>query len=340
VAEVPEVFTADASPLEWRADAGELREVFARIKQPMILKSNERWRLVQADCIEHMATLPDACFDFSVFSPPFPSLFSYTDSEADLGNSEDFKGDAKLHLMYFFNQFARMLKPGRAAIVHCQQIPALKRNGEFSTVDLRGILIRLGKRAGLIYESDWPVTKNPQAQAIRTRSTKLQFATLDRDSVNLCPAFNDYLIKFRAPGDNAEPVKSTISRNDWINWAEGVWDWQQISTTDTLNTYEAKGDDDTKHICPLQLGVIRRCVRMYSNHGDTVFSPFAGIGSEGYVSLIEGRRFYGCEIKDEYVAAARKNLAMAESKEREQLGLFTGEENGQETSECVESISG
>lgn len=271
------------------------------------------WHIHHGDCIEHMSDMPPACVDFSVFSPPFPSLFAYTSETCDLGNSESFAGDAKLHLGFFFNQFARLMKPGRVAIVHCQQIPGLKRNGEFSTIDLRGILIRLGKRAGLTYETDWPVTKNPQAQAIRTRSTKLQFASVDRDSARIAPAFNDYLIKFRANGENAVPVKSTISRNQWIEWAEGVWDWKQIRETDTLNTAAAKSENDTKHICPLQLPVIRRVVMMYTNPGEIVFSPFAGIGSEGYQSLLLGRRFYGCEIKPEYYAKAQENLAKAES---------------------------
>lgn len=299
----------------------------------MILENNERWRLVQADCIEHMATMPDACVDFSIFSPPFPSLFAYTDEECDIGNSEDFRGDAKLHLAFFFNQFARLIKPGRVAIVHCQQIAGLKRNGEYSTIDFRGLLIRLGKRAGFVYETDWPVTKNPQSQAIRTRSTKLQFASLERDAAAIAPAFNDYLIKFRAAGDNLVPIDSNLSRNDWVEWAEGIWDWRTIRETDTLNTAAAKGENDTKHVCPLQLGFIDRCVRMYSNPGEIVFSPFAGIGSEGYVSLLLGRRFYGCEIKDEYIRAAKDNLSKAESRERDQLSLFQGEIN--ESAGCL-----
>ncbi len=291
-----------------------------------LLEPNERWRVVQADCIEHMATMPDACVDFSIFSPPFPSLFSYTDSESDIGNSESFSGDAKLHLRFFAHQLSRIIKPGRVVIVHCQQIAGLKRNGEFSTIDLRGLLIRCGKWAGLTYDSDWPVTKNPQSQAIRTRSRKLQFAALQADRAQLAPAFNDYLIKFRAPGDNETPINEhEPSRQDWIEWAEGVWDWHAIRETDTLNTAAAKGENDTKHICPLQLPVIHRCVRLFSNPGEIVFSPFAGIGSEGYESLLLGRRFYGCELKDEYIAAAKANLARAERVDQDQMSLFQEE---------------
>ncbi len=290
-----------------------------------LLNENERWRIVQQDCIEHMATMPDACIDFSVFSPPFPSLFAYTDSESDIGNSEDFRGDAKLHLSFFFHQLRRIVKPGRAIVVHVMQIPRLKRSGEVGLHDYRGLNIRIGERAGLVYEYDWAVRKNPQAQAIRTRSRELQFAGLETDRAKSRGCLPDYLIKFRAPGINEVPVDSEgqVSRNDWIQWAEGCW--SDINNTDTLNVQDGRGEQDTKHICPLQLGVIRRLVKLYTNPREIVFSPFAGIGSEGYESLLLGRRFYGCEIKDEYIAAARVNLAKAESRERDQLGLFTQE---------------
>ena len=148
----------------------------------------------------------------SRFFAAIPSLFAYTDSEADIGNSEDFRGDAKLHLFYFFAQFVRLIKPGRVAIVHCQNIAGLKRNGEYSTIDLRGLLIRLGKRCGFDVRVGLASHQNPQSQAIRTCSTKLQFATLNRDQANLCPAFSDYLIKFRAAGDNEVPVTAQLSR--------------------------------------------------------------------------------------------------------------------------------
>jgi hypothetical protein len=203
------------------------------------------------------------------------------------------------------------------------QIPALARNNERSTFDFRGLLIRIARRAGFTYDTDWPVTKNPQAQAIRTHSHKLLFVTLERDRSVSAPAFNDYLIKLRAPGDNAVPIESSeISRNEWIDWAEGVWDWRSIRETDTLNTAAAKDERDTKHICPLQLPVIKRCVKLYTNPGEIVFSPFAGIGSEGYVSLIHDRRFYGIELKDSYYQAACRNLASAATSVEHQYALF------------------
>ena len=280
------------------------------------------WTLHHGDCIEHMAELDKHSFDMSVFSPPFPSLYAYTNKPEDIGNSEDFAGEAKLHLSFFYQQLARIIKPGRVIVVHVMQIPRLKRTGEVGMHDFRGLNIRLGERAGLIYEYDWAVRKNPQAQAIRTRSRELQFTGLESDRAKSRGCLHDYLIKFRVPGENAVPInsKGQVSRNEWIQWAEGTW--MDIRETDTLNVKDGRGDDDTKHICPLQLEVIKRLVLLYTNPGETVFSPFAGIGSEGYVSLKNDRKFYGCEIKQEYLDAAKANLRRAENANEFQYSLF------------------
>lgn len=291
-----------------------------------LLPDNQEFHIHHGDCIPHMATMPDACVDFSVFSPPFPALYAYTSSAADIGNSENLKHEAPLHLSFFYNQLTRIVKPGRAVVVHVMQIPRMKRSGEVGLYDFRGLNIRLGERSGLVYEYDWLVRKNPQAQAIRTKSRELQFSGLESDRAKQRGTLADYLIKFRAPGENAKPIKakSQVSRNNWIDWAEAAW--FDINETDTLNVSEGRGEDDTKHICPLQLQVIERLVRLYSDPGEVVFSPFTGIGSEGYVSLKLGRRFYGCELKDEYVAAAQKNMrrAIADRKAADEAGLFAG----------------
>ena len=284
----------------------------------MLLPDNDKYAIHHGDCIPHMLEeMPPQSVDFSVFSPPFPSLFAYTSKPEDIGNSEDLRGEAKIHLSYFYAGLRRVLKPGRAVVVHVMQIPRLKRSGEVGMHDYRGINIRIGERAGLVYEYDWSVRKNPQAQAIRTKSRELQFSGLESDRARQRGALPDYLIKFRAPGDNKVAVdsKGEVSRNEWIDWAECTWG--DIKETDTLNVRSAKSEEDTKHICPLQLGVIDRLVRLYSNPGELVFSPFAGIGSEGYISLQRGRRFYGCEIKPEYHAQAMKNLAAAERTQAE-----------------------
>jgi len=293
-----------------------------------LLPNDQRYAVHHGDCIPHMLDeMPPQSVDFSVFSPPFPSLFAYTSKAEDIGNSEDMRGEAKIHLSYFFRGLARVLKPGRAVVVHVMQIPRLKRSGEVGLHDYRGLNIRLGERAGLVYEYDWVVRKNPQAQAIRTRSRELQFAGLESDRAKQRGCLPDYLIKFRAPGENKVAIDSEgdVSRNEWIDWAECCW--SDIRETNTLNVKEARSEEDTKHICPLQLDVIDRLVRLYSNPGEVVFSPFTGIGSEGYVALQRGRRFYGCELKPEYHEQSLKNLAGAQRRhEQNSRTLFDEQE--------------
>lgn len=299
-----------------------------------LLGPSKNWHVHHGDCIEHMAEMPAASVDMAVMSVPFPSVYAYTDLECDIGNSEELRTEAKLHFSFFFRQLVRVVKPGRVAAIHIQQIPRMKRTGEVGLHDFRGLLIRLGERAGFVFEYDWLVRKNPQAQAIRTRSRELQFAGLESDRAKSRGTLGDYVLKFRTPGDNAVAIDAAgeVSRNDWIKWAEACWD--DVIETDTLNTAAAKSEDDLKHICPLQLEVIRRLVLLYSNPGEIVFSPFTGIGSEGYValggkspktgkSIANARRFYGCEIKPEYVAEAQKNLARAvELNNEQQRDLF------------------
>lgn len=291
-----------------------------------MLVNGRRFAIHHGDCIPHMAEeMEPASMDCAIFSPPFPSLYAYTSEECDLGNTDTVNTEAAIHLSFFYKALRRVLKPGRVAIVHVCQIPRMARTGQVGLCDFRGLNIRLGERAGLVFEYDWLIPKNPQAQAIRTRSRNLQFAGLESDRANQRGAIPDYLIKFRGPGDNATPIKAKgqVSRNQWIEWAEAAW--IGIRETNTLNTKRAKGDDDTKHICPLQLDVIDRCVRLFSDPDEIVFSPFAGIGSEGYVALKLGRRFYGCEIKDEYHAEATRNIKSVESDFVRQPGLFACE---------------
>ena len=289
------------------------------------LLGEDEWMIHHGDCIPHMAEdMPAESVDMAVFSPPFPALYCYSSSEADIGNHGTMGREATLHLSFFFRALRRVLKPGRVACVHVCQIPRMKRSGGVGLCDFRGINIRLGERAGLVYEYDWLIPKNPQAQAIRTKSRELQFSGLESDRAKQRGAIGDYIIKFRAPGENQVPIDTPnqVSRNQWIDWAESSWNG--IRETHTLNTKEGKGPDDVKHICPLQLDVIDRCVRLYSNPGEIVFSPFTGIGSEGFMALKLERRFYGCELKDEYYATAVKNLsrAMSQRRQNQAMSLF------------------
>jgi len=277
----------------------------------MLLYDDQPYAIHHGDCIPHLHEMPEASVDFSVYSPPFPSVYAYSSNAEDIGNSEDLRGEARLHLSFFYKAMLRVIKPGRAMVVHVAQIPRMKRSGGEGLFDFRGLNIRLAERAGFTFEYDWAVRKNPQSQAIRSRSRELQFAGLESDRANSRGALPDYLLKFTVPGTNAVPVDSPgqVSRNDWIAWAECCW--MDIRETDTLNVAEGRGENDTKHICPLQLGVIDRLVRLYTNPDEIVFSPFAGIGSELYAALKLGRRAYGCELKDEYHAAAIKNCERA-----------------------------
>lgn len=291
-----------------------------------------RYTITHGDCIEHMPTMQENSMDFSVFSPPFPLLFAYNPSLRDLGNSENLEnGEAKLHFSFFFNQLIRVMKPGRVVIVHCMNIPFLKRTGKEGLFDFRGLLIRIAQRSGFTYEYDWAVSKNPQSQAIRTHAHQLQFASLEKDQSRVRGALSDYLIKFKKPGENKVPVKNdgTVSRDDWISWAEGTWDWKTIRETATLNTKEAKSEEDTRHICPMQLQVIDRLVKLYTNPGEVVFSPFAGIGSEGYVAIGLKRNFYGIELKEEYYKKALQNFAKLKDQsyttDRHKAALCNGE---------------
>lgn len=300
-----------------------------------ILEDGQRYAIHHGDCIPHMfESMPPASVDMSVFSPPFPSLYAYSASEADIGNVSNLDADAKLHLSYFFRGLARVMKPGRVVVCHVAQIPRMKRSGEMGLHDFRGLCIRIAERAGLIWEYDWLIRKNPQAQAIRTRSRELQFAGLESDRSKQRGTLGDYLLKFRAPGENEVRIdaEGQVSRNDWIKWAEACWD--DIVETDTLNVEEGRGEKDTKHICPLQLEPIRRCVLLYTNPGEIVFSPFTGIGSEGFVAIggkspktgrrvADPRRFYGCELKKEYFDSAVRKLGSVDAQMTVERSLFS-----------------
>jgi DNA modification methylase len=281
------------------------------------------YHIHHGDCIPHLHELPERWADAAIFSPPFPSVFSYTSLPEDLGNSEDLKGEMKIHFGYFYRAMLRVLKPGRVMIVHVTQIHKRKRDGEAGVFDFRGFNIRLAQRAGFVFDYDWCIRRNPQAQAIRTRKWELKFQGLETDRAISRGAMPDYLLKFRAPGDNAVPIASRgeVSRNDWIEWAECTW--TNIRETDTLNVARGRGEQDTRHICALQLELIRRLVKLYTNPGEIVLSPFAGIGSEIYSALLLSRRGYGIEIKDEYYRAALENCEKAIAlRQEEQKTLF------------------
>ena len=205
-----------------------------------------------------------------------------------------------------------MLKPGRVCAVHVQQVAILKsRAGYVGLEDFRGRVIQAHLDAGFIYYGEVTVDKNPQLQAVRTKAQGLMFVQLRRDSAKSRPALADYVLIFHKPGENAVPINPDIDNDTWIEWASPVW--YGIAEMSTLNPGSGSEDADERHICPLQLPLIERCVRLWSNPGELVLSPFAGIGSEGYVAVQHGRRFVGCELKPSYWRTAVGNLEDAEA---------------------------
>ncbi len=265
------------------------------------------WRMMLGDSAERLAEVESGSIDLSVFSPPFLSLYTYSPTERDLGNSEDPEQFFE-HFGFIIDHLARVTKPGRNCCVHVAQVPAtVAHDGYTGLKDFRGQTIAAFESRGWVYHGEACIDKDPQAQAIRTHAKGLLFVQLRRDSSWLRPAMADYILVFRKPGENAVPVHPDITNDEWIEWARPIW--YGIDETETLNTAVAKDERDERHICPLQLGTIERCVRLWSNRGETVLSPFAGIGSEGYKALQLGRRFVGIELKPSYYRTACRNLA-------------------------------
>jgi DNA modification methylase len=268
--------------------------------------SGKAWRLLLGDSAERMAELASESVDLSVFSPPFASLFTYSPTERDLGNS---RNEAQFfdHFAFIIRELLRVTKPGRNACVHVADIPAmLSRDGFIGLKDFSGAVVEAFLAEGWTYHGRVTIDKDPQAQAIRTKAKALLFVQLHKDSSWSRPALADYILIFRKPGENAVPIQPDLTNDEWIEWARPVW--YGIKESDTLNYAEAREEQDERHICPLQLGTIERCVRLWSNRGETVLSPFAGIGSEGYASVKQGRRFVGVELKPSYFNTAVRNL--------------------------------
>jgi DNA modification methylase len=280
-----------------------------------LVRRGDTWTAMRGDSCERLREIPDATVDLSIYSPPFADLFTYTDSPRDLGNSRGWDEFFR-HYVFIVREVLRITKPGRLTCVHTSDIPAmLSRDGFIGVRDFPGAVIRCYEDEGWQFVGRAFVQKNPQAQAIRVKSKALLFVQLRKDSADSRPALIDQVLIFKAPGENAVPVTPVehgeIDNETWIEWAHGIW--TGIRETDTLQVAEGRGADDEKHVCPLQLGTIQRCITLYSNPGEIVCSPFMGIGSEGYQAIKQGRRFVGCELKESYFDLAVRNLTRAET---------------------------
>ncbi len=289
-----------------------------------------KWIAMLGDSCERLKEVADNSIDLSVYSPPFADLFTYTSSERDLGNSKDWS-EFFSHYRFIISEVLRVTKEGRLTCVHTSDIPAMaNRDGYIGLRDFPGEVIRVYEKEGWIFHGRAFVQKNPQAQAIRIKSKALLFVQLRRDSSDSRPALIDQILLFKKRGDSQVPIlpvqNGELDNETWIEWAHGIW--LGIRETDTLQFTRARGQDDEKHIAPLQLGTIERCIKLYSNPNEMVLTPFGGIGSEAYMAVKLGRRATLIELKPEYFNVAVNNMRRATelSQSKDMISLI-GESN-------------
>ena len=268
-----------------------------------------RFAAYHGDCVDVVRQLPDASLGFSVYSPPFGSLFVYSESVADMGNSAT-DGEFEEHYRFLIAEKFRATKPGRLTAVHCSDLPLTKwRDGVVGIKDFSGQIIRIHEDAGWVLHGRRTIWKCPVVEMTRTKHVGLLYKQLQKDSAKSRGGMPDYLLTFIKPGENAEPIAhtpETFSLPQWQEWASPMW--MSVNQTNVLNVKSAKEAQDERHLCPLQLDVIERALVLWSNSGDVVLSPFMGIGSEGYQALKLGRKFVGVELKESYFRQAVKNL--------------------------------
>jgi hypothetical protein len=279
-----------------------------RIVRCLNSAKGQNWQAIAGDCVDVAAQMPDDSIDFSVYSPPFGSLFVYSDGAADMGNSTD--EEFVEHYNYLVREKLRLTKPGRLTAVHCSDLPMTKwKDGAVGIKDFSGQIIRAHEDAGWIYHGRRTIWKCPVVEMTRTKHVGLLYKQLRKDSSKSRGGMPDYLLTFIKPGENADQINHTPQEfplEQWQEWASPVW--MTVHQSNVLNVRMAREANDERHLCPLQLDVIERAVIMWSNPEDIIFSPFMGIGSEGVVSLKLGRKFVGIELKQSYWEQACKYL--------------------------------
>jgi hypothetical protein len=297
----------------------------------------DNFALYRADCVEMLRGLPSDSIHYTIYSPPFASLYVFSDDPRDLSNCRDDETFWQ-HYRFVCEELFRVTMPGRLVSIHCMQLPTSKlRDGFIGLRDFRGDIIRAHQAAGMIYHSEVCIRKDPVSAMQRSKSIGLLHKQLVKDSAMSRMAVADYVVTMRKPGDNPEPIAGEFDayygadsgpakegpRDEWgrhpaDKYSVQVWQryaepvWMDIAQSDVLSRSAARAEADERHISPLQLTVIRRCIDLWSNPGDAVLSPFAGIGSEGYVALELQRRFLGAELKESYYKQAVANLTAAE----------------------------
>ncbi len=290
------------------------------------IEKSKHFEIHLADCCEHIKQIPDDSIDFTIFSPPFSSLYTYSNSTRDMGNSKNDE-DFYNHFKFLAQDLFRAMRPGRNVSFHCMNLPTSKtRDGYIGIKDFRGDMIRLFQDCGFIYHSEVTIWKCPVVAMTRTHALGLLHAQLKKDSAMSRQGIPDYLVTMRKPGENTKPITGeleyfagdmttfkptgNLSIDVWQKYASPVW--MDINPSNTLQYMCAKQEQDERHICPLQLDVIERALQLWSMPGDLVYSPFTGIGSEGYMAIKLNRRFIGTELKESYFNIAVNNLRQIE----------------------------
>ena len=274
--------------------------------------TENKYAVYNGDSCEVLKAIPDNSIHYTIFSPPFASLYTYSNSDRDMGNS---KGDDEFynHFIYLAKELYRITMPGRLLSFHCMDLPLMKeRDGVIGLKDFPSIIRQIFEDCGFIYHSKVTIWKNPVTEMQRTKALGLLHKQIRKDSAMNRQGIPDYIVTMRKPGDNPERVShthETFPVDVWQNYASPVW--MDIRQSDTLQKKSAREDKDERHICPLQLEVIQRCIELWTNPGDIVLDPFAGIGSVPYVAVTMGRRGIGVELKESYYKQARNNLEIA-----------------------------
>ena len=281
----------------------------------------ERFAVYNGDCVEVLKGIPDNSIHYSITSIPFASLYTYSNSERDMGNCRSY-GEFEKQYQFLGKEWYRVMMPGRLVSIHCMNLPAMKeRDGYIGMKDFRGDVIRWMESVGFIYHAEVCIWKDPVVEMQRTKALGLLHKQIKKDSAMSRMGIPDYLVTFRKPGENPERIEHTnesypvghwqqVAAPAWNEYASPVW-WD-INQSDTLNRNGAREEQDEKHICPLQLPVIERGVELWSNPDDVVLDPFDGIGSTGYQAVKMGRRHIGIELKGSYFKMASDNLKLAE----------------------------
>lgn len=269
---------------------------------------NDKYNIKRGDCLKLIKDVPDNSVGFSIFSPPFSELYTYSSHVEDMGNSEDYNGFIE-HFSFLAKELFRVLKPGRNIAIHCMDLPIQKgKEGFIGLRDFSGMILRSFEDCGFIYHSRVTIWKDPVIEMQRTKALGLLHKQIKKDSTMSRVGIPDYLMIFRKDGERDEPVRCTIDVDLWQQYASPVW--MDINYSDTLQFRNARDEQDEKHICPLQLPTIMRAITLYTNPGDTVLTPFMGIGSEVWQAVKMNRKGIGFELKESYYDMAKKNLAL------------------------------